>query len=81
MRFPSLFTVQFLQTTHKNKTTFHALPLRVAARASSTVLGELRLGGAEGEDDHDVRGKDARELSEAAELSAGLPPYNPNPEE
>ena len=39
---------------------------------SQQELSELRLGGAEGEDGHDVRGTDARELSEARRAVRGL---------
>ena len=46
---------------------------------SQQELSELRLGGAEGEDGHDVRGADAREsCRKLRELSAVLP-TNPNP--
>ena len=85
MLLPSLFTVQYLQTTHKNKT--NIVPRAAVACNSGACLvdgehvaldtetfqqelGELRLGGAESEDDHDVRGTDARELSDDDPVAA-----------
>ena len=87
MRFPPLFTVQYLQTTHKNKNNIPRAAVACGGaclvdgehvaldtETSQQELSELRLGGAEGEDGHDVRGTDARELSEAAQAVRGLTP-------
>ena len=87
MRFPPLFTVQYLQTTHKNKTNILCAAVACGGtclvdgehvaldtETSQQELSELRLGGAEGEDCHDVRGTDARELSEAFRAVRGLTP-------
>ena len=68
MLFPSLFTVQYLQTAHKNKSTSpHAAfacggaclvdgeHVALDTETSQQELSELRLGGAESEEDYDVR--------------------------